>query len=115
SGTISAPNGTAALAAGNTITLQPAGIDPRIQISGGTASVSNSGNIAAAQAELRAAGDDPYALVENSGTISATGTQTIGGHVWLTSGGTTDVTGTITARNADGSGGSIETSGENLS
>ncbi|HUO93840.1 MAG TPA: filamentous hemagglutinin N-terminal domain-containing protein, partial [Rhizomicrobium sp.] len=115
SGVISAPNGTVGLAAGNEITLQPLGSDARIAISGGTGSVTNSGNIRAAQAELNAAGGNVYALVENNGgAISATGTQTINGHVWLLAGGTTSVSGTITARNANGSGGAIETSGHSL-
>jgi filamentous hemagglutinin family protein len=114
-GTISAPNGTVSLAAGNEITLQPAGSDPRIAISGGTGSVTNSGNISAAQAELASAGGNVYALVENNGgTISATGTQTINGHVWLTAGGTTTITGTILAANANGSGGAVTVRGSNI-
>jgi len=81
-GTISAPNGTVGLAAGNEIVLRPAGSDPRIAISGGTGSVTNKGNITAAQAELASAGGNVYALAENNGgVVSATGTKTIGGHV----------------------------------
>jgi filamentous hemagglutinin family protein len=118
SGTISAPNGTVGLAAGNEITLQPAGGDARIAISGGTGSVSNSGNIRAAQAELNAAGGNVYALAENNaGVISATGTQNIGGHVWLTAGGTGTVTiaGAVNAQNASGSGGVVSARGYNIS
>ncbi|HKD21268.1 MAG TPA: filamentous hemagglutinin N-terminal domain-containing protein, partial [Rhizomicrobium sp.] len=113
-GSISAPSGTVGLAAGNEITLQPAGSDPRIAISGGAGSVTNAGNIRAAQAELNAAGGNVYALVENNGgIISATGTQTINGHVWLTAGGTgtVRVAGNVTAENANGNGGDVTVRG----
>ena len=116
-GTISAPNGTIGLAAGNEITLQPVGSDSRISISGGTGSVSNSGNLRAAQAELNAAGGNVYALAENNGgVISATGTQTINGHVWLTAGGAGSVTvaGNVTAQNANGAGGSVTVRGYDI-
>jgi len=116
-GTISAPNGTVGLAAGNEITLRPASGDARISVSGGTGSVTNSGNIRAAQAELNAAGGNVYAIVENNGgRISATGTQTINGHVWLTAGGTGTVTiaGAINAQNANGAGGNVTVRGYNI-
>src|SRR6202522_4213296 len=116
-GSIFAPNGTVGLAAGNEITLQPAGSDSRIAISGGTGSVTNSGNLKAAQAELNAAGGNVYALVENNGgAISATGTTNVGGHVWLTAGGTGTVTvsGTVSAQNADGNGGAVTVRSTNI-
>jgi filamentous hemagglutinin family protein len=114
-GSISAPSGTVGLAAGNEIMLQPAGSDPRIAISGGTGSVTNAGNIRAAQAELNAAGGNVYALVENNGgAISATGTQTINGHVWLTASGTVRVAGNVTAQNANGSGGDVTVRGYDI-
>ena len=115
SGTITAPNGTIGLAAGNEILLQPAGSDPRIAISGGAGSVTNSGTLKAAQAELNAAGGNVYAIVENNGgAISATGTKTIGGHVWLTAGGTATVSDTITATNTNGTGGAVSVTGANV-
>ncbi|MGH6989635.1 MAG: hypothetical protein ACREE3_07045, partial [Stellaceae bacterium] len=107
SGTLSAPNGTADMAAGNEIVLQPVGSDPRIAVSGGTGSVTNSGTVAAARAALRAAGGDVYALVENHNAITATGTKTIKGQVWLTAGGTAQVASPVTATNANGSGGAV--------
>ena len=114
-GTISAPNGTVGLAAGNEILLQPAGTDSRIAISGGNGSVTNKGNISAAQAELASAGGNVYALVENNGgRISATGTKTVGGHIWLTAGGTTTVTGTLSATNGNGSGGTVTVRGNDI-
>ncbi len=117
-GSIFAPRGTVGLAAGNEITLQPAGSDSRIAISGGTGSVTNSGNLKAAQAELNAAGGNVYALVENNGgQISATGTQIVSGHVWLTAGGTGTVTiaGAINAQNANGNGGNVTVRGYDIS
>ena len=107
-GTISAPNGTVGLAAGNEILLQPVGSDARIAISGGSGSVTNSGTLRAAQVELNSAGGNVYALVENNGgVISATGTKTVGGHVWLTAGGTATITGArfLIGENANGAGG----------
>ena len=115
SGTISAPNGTAALAAGNQILLQPVGSDPRIAVSGGTGDATNSGTIAAAQAQLSSAGGNVYAIAgNNGGLVSATGTQTINGHVWLTAGGTTNVSGTVSSTNADGSGGTVTARGTDI-
>ena len=100
--------GKADLAAGNEIVLQPVGSDARIAVSGGTGDVTNQGTVKAAQAELASAGGNVYALAENgAGVISATGTKTVNGHVWLTAGGDAQVSGTITAKNADGSGGTV--------
>ncbi len=109
SGTISAPNGTAKLAAGNQIILQPVGGDFGIVVAGGTGDATNSGTIKAAQAALAAAGGNVYALAANNGgLISATGTKTVDGHVWLTANsGTAQVSGSVTAQNADGSGGTV--------
>ncbi|HWD28581.1 MAG TPA: MBG domain-containing protein [Rhizomicrobium sp.] len=114
-GSIKAPNGTAGLAAGNSLLLRPANGDPRIAVSGGTGSVTQSGTVAAAQAELSAAGGNVYAIAGNGGTINATGTTVRGGHVWLTAGGTTQVAGTITAANANGSGGAVVVTGHDVS
>ena len=115
SGTIKAPNGTAAMAAGNQILLQPVGGDPRIAVSGGTGDVTNSGTVSAAQAQLSAAGGNVYALAgNNGGIVSATGTKTINGHVWLTAGGSAEVSGTIAATNADGSGGVVTVRGTDI-
>ncbi len=108
SGQISAPNGTVGLAAGDDILLQPSS-DPEIVINAGTGDATNSGNIAAAQAELAAAGGNVYALATNNGgVIRATGSATKDGHVYLTAGGNVTVTGTVSATNADGSGGTVK-------
>ncbi len=111
-GQISAPNGTAALAAGDDVLLQ-AGGDPTVLINAGTGDVTNSGSIAAAQAELAAAGGNVYALATNNGgAIRATGTTTKNGHVYLTStDGDVTVDSAVSATNADGSGGAIVATG----
>ena len=115
SGSISAPNGTAGLAAGNDVVLRPAGSDPRISVSAGKGDVTNTGTISAAQAELAAAGGNVYALAgNNGGLISATGTKIVDGHVWLSGGGTTEISGTVKAANANGTGGTIVATGKNV-
>ena len=114
SGTLSAPKGTVGLAAGNSVLLQKAGdqhlfvqVDPTTQTQ--ATGVTNSGAIRAAAAELKAAGGNAYALaINNSGNIKATGIKTINGQVYLTSdGGNISNSGTITAKQANGNGGTI--------
>jgi filamentous hemagglutinin family protein len=76
SGSIDAPEGAAAMAAGNDVILQPVGGDRRIYIQGsaGDGNVTNDGAVTAAQAELAAAGGNVYALAGNTdGVIRATG------------------------------------------
>ena len=115
SGKVTARKGAAVMAAGNEILLRPATGDARIAVSGGTGDVTNTGAIAAAQAQLTAAGGNVYALAgNNGGLVSATGTATINGRVWLTAGGTTSVSGTVSAKNADGSGGAVTARGADI-
>ena len=83
-GSISAPQGTAELAAGNQVLLQDASGGQQVFVqagSGGTAM--NGGTIQAAQISLQAADGNVYALAGNSTAIRATGTATRDGHVWL--------------------------------
>jgi filamentous hemagglutinin family protein len=115
-GNISAPNGTAALAAGNQILLQPAAGPAGIFVApeiAGSGDVSNSGTVKAAAIALESAGGDVYALAgNNTGLIQATGTKTIAGQVWLTApNGVTSIAGTVATQNADGSGGTIVATG----
>ncbi len=112
-GTISAPTGSVGMAAGEQVLLADSASDQRIFVSAGTGDVTNKGAIAAAEAELKANGGNVYALAgNNGGEIRATGTATRDGHVWLVSNNArTQVIGKISAQNADGRGGSIETSG----
>jgi filamentous hemagglutinin family protein len=118
-GAISAPNGTAALAAGTTVVLSAASGPGGIYVAPDPAAkgdATNSGRIKAAAAELASAGGNVYALSGNrAGLIQATGIKTIDGQVWLTApGGATTVSGTVTARNADGAGGTIVANGKSL-
>ncbi len=119
-GLIEAVGGVAGLAAGNDVLLQRAG-DQRLFIRTTAAAtaptetgVKNAGLIAAAQAELKAAGGNVYSLaVNNGGVIQASGIVEKDGRVMLTSaGGTVAHTGVISAQNADGSGGTVLVGGD---
>ncbi|WP_339613877.1 MBG domain-containing protein [uncultured Parvibaculum sp.] len=117
SGSIDAPSGTAAMAAGNDVILQPVGGDRRIYIQGsaGDGNVTNDGAVAAAQAELAAAGGNVYALAGNTdGVIRATGSATKDGRILLTAGGDISVAGKLAATDADGSGGAVSVRGANI-
>jgi filamentous hemagglutinin family protein len=113
SGKITAKKGTAALVAGDDVTLRPLSGDARISVSAGKGDVTNTGIIAAAQAELNAAGGNVYA-VAGSGGISATGTRTINGHVWLTAGGDAELSGSVTATSKSGDGGTVTVRAQNI-
>lgn len=114
-GQINAPNGAAELAAGDNVLLQP-GSSQAVLINAGSGDVTNTGNIDAAQVELNAAGGNVYALAtSNGGIIRATGTATKDGHVFLTAGGNVTVDGSVSATNADGSGGTITATGSGAS
>ncbi|PGH55494.1 hypothetical protein CRT60_19545 [Azospirillum palustre] len=111
-GTLSAPNGTAALAGGHEVLLTEEADSRRgrVLVRAGTGQVDNQGTIAAAQVELRAAGGNVYALAgNNGGIVRATGSANRAGQVWLTAGdGHVQNSGSISAVNADGDGGRIK-------
>jgi filamentous hemagglutinin family protein len=113
SGSINTPNGTTGLAAGSRILIVDTTGDQHVYVQAPGGDVTNSGFINAAQAELKSNGGNIYALAgNNGGQIRATGTATKDGHVWLIANdGTANVAGTISAQNADGTGGTVETSG----
>ena len=120
-GTLTAANGTVGLGAGSDVTVAQAGTaNQRLSVAlGGTAiggtGVNNQGTIQALKAELKANGNIYSLAVNNGGLIQATGSANVGGQVWLTGfGGTVKNTGTIKAHNANGTGGTIETSGNNV-
>jgi filamentous hemagglutinin family protein len=108
-GSINAPNGTVGLGAGQEVLLKDMSVaGGRMTVRYGKGDVRNKGSIAAAQAELRAAGGNVYALAGNhTGMIRATGSAMRGGHVWLTAGGSVFASGPISASNRDGSGGRV--------
>ena len=123
-GDISAPNGTAGLGAGTEVFLASPDAPAFViktnltRAPGETAAntgVDNSGVIAAAQAQLEAAGGSLYDLaVNHSGVIKATGLERQpDGRILLTSaGGNVAVSGTAIAHNANGSGGEILIGGD---
>lgn len=102
-GRIEATEGTAALIGGRSVVYAPDGAgDIVIETPGG--SVENSGAMAAAAVQLRAAGSAYALAVKSSGAISATSVRSVGGRVLLEAGdGEAEVSGAITAR--DGSNG----------
>src|SRR5277367_5246958 len=107
SGSVSAAKGSASLVAGDNVLLQASG-DDAVLVETGSGNVANSGTVEAAQVALNAAGGNVYALaVNNGGVIRATGTKTQDGHIYLTAGDDLTVNSSVSATNADGSGGTI--------
>lgn len=120
-GEIHAAEGVAALVAATEFIYSPLGNDRvRVVASVGSAvpadgtGVDNRGLVDAAEARLQAANGNLYELAVNqSGIVRATGVERRGGRVLLTaSGGTVEVTGKVSARNADGSGGEVLVGGD---
>jgi len=112
-GEIRAPNGTAALAAGSEVLVKASG-EERVFIEAGntpgTSSATQAGLIAAASAEIKAAGGNEYALaIKHTGVTRATGVSKSGGRVFLSAGGKSRLsqTGTIQARKSGGDGGTV--------
>ena len=110
-GTIQAPKGTAVLAGGTEVLLteKSGHSDERAFVRAGVGRIDNQGVIEAAQAELKAAGGNIYALAgNNGGIVRATGSETRGGRILLTTeDGDIANSGTLAARNADGAGGRV--------
>ena len=118
-GTITAGNGVAGLAAGQAVILSPTGdqrllVKTQLPATTSAEGVNHSGVIEAAQAELKAAGGNLYALAINqTGVIRATGVAHRDGRILLTAdGGDLAVAGTLAAHDADGSGGEILIGGD---
>jgi filamentous hemagglutinin family protein len=118
-GTIDAANGTAGLAAGDDVLITQTGnqhvfvnASATATADAGQTGISNSGTIAAATAELRAANGNIYALaINNSGTIRATTVRQEGGDIYLTAdNGAVENSGTLnaSATAAGGSGGTVQ-------
>jgi filamentous hemagglutinin family protein len=115
-GRIDAPQGTAEVAAGSQVLLQDASGSQQVFVQTGSGGVAlNAGAIRAAQVNLQAADGNVYALAGHSAAIRATGTATRDGHVWLVAdSGGVHASGQISATNADGSGGTVETRGNTV-
>lgn len=116
SGSIHAAKGTAELAAGEKILLHDSSTGRQVFVQLGSAgTVLNRGEIEAAQIGLQAADGNVFALLGNHQALRATGTATRDGHVWLVAGsGTVKISSDITAKNANGSGGTVDTVAGNL-
>lgn len=115
-GTIDAPNGTAELAAGEAVLLQDASTGKQVFVAlGDKGAVLNSGTVRAAQISLQAADGNVFALAGKHASLRATGTATRGGHVWLVAEtGKVQQDGLVEAKNADGSGGVVDTTATTL-
>ena len=118
-GTIRAPQGTVGLAAGSQVQLVQSGSEHLSVLAGNSSApiaavgVNNAGNIQATSAELKAAGGNIYALaINNDGVVRATGIVNKNGRIYLrAAGGNIQNAGTLSAQNADGSGGTIVVDG----
>ena len=117
-GELNAPDGTVGLAAGTEVLLAQAGeervfVKPALsdEPASGTG-ILNSGTIQAARAELKATGNLYALAINNTGIIRANGAVTRNGRVYLTAnGGAITSSGTISAKNQDGTGGKIVVDG----
>ena len=117
-GTLHAPQGTAALAAGSEVLLTTGG-DERVFVRAGTTAgeIASSGAITSATAELKAAGGNSYALaINHTGVVRATGTAVRDGQVWLVAdGGAVRSSGGISAASHDGArGGEVRVLGDEV-
>lgn len=112
SGSVSAPNGTVEIAAGRKVLLQDSSTGQQVFVqTGGGGVIENAGPISAAQVSLQAADGNIFALAGDHTTIRATGTATRDGHVWLVADtGAVRLGGTVEAVDADGRGGTVDTS-----
>lgn len=110
-GTVSAPNGTAEYAAGQQVVLFESSSSRQVFVlAGSKGTVVDRGVTQAAQINLEAADGNIYALAGGGTRVRATGTATRDGHIWLVAdNGHVTQQGTITATNADGSGGTVDT------
>lgn len=102
--------------AGEQVLLQDSASSKQVFVqTGNQGTVVNSGSIAAAQISLQAADGNVFALGGGGTSIRATGTTNRDGHVWLVADrGRVEQSGVITATNADGSGGTVDTDAAQL-
>jgi filamentous hemagglutinin family protein len=102
-GSLTARNGTVAMASGGEVVLSDSSLGNGkvlVRLPTQSGEIKNSGAIRAAEVELRANGGNIYALAGNTGrTITATGIANRGGRIFLTAqGGSVTVTQKIVAR-----------------
>jgi filamentous hemagglutinin family protein len=110
-GEVSAPNGTAEYAAGQQVVLYESSNSRQVFVQiASHGNVIDRGITQAAQINLEAVDGNIYALAGSGSRIRATGTATRDGHIWLVADyGNVTQNGTLTATNANGSGGTVDT------
>ncbi|KXU93940.1 hypothetical protein CR51_28085 [Caballeronia megalochromosomata] len=115
-GSIDAPHGTAELVTGKALLIQDSTGSRQVYVQpGAQGDVVNVGSLRAAQIHLEAADGNVYALAAHHAEVRATGTAERDGHVWLVaSNGDVRQNGTIAAHDANGNGGTVDTSGRTL-
>jgi filamentous hemagglutinin family protein len=111
-GDVSAPMGSAELAAGQRVLLQDSSTGRQVFVqTGSRGAVTSLGGIQAAQISLQAADGNIYAFSGAHAPIRATGAATRDGHVWLVADqGAVTMAGTFAAKSASGAGGVVDTS-----
>lgn len=117
SGNISAPTGSIELAAGQNVLLQDSTSSRQVFVQTGSHGIVwNRGALQAAQVSLQAVDGNIYALGGNHSPIRATGTAARDGHVWLVADtGYVKQAQRVDATNADGSGGTVDTTAATFS
>jgi len=115
-GEVNAPRGVVAFGAGGDIIVDQAGgatISVKSGGRGGATGIENSGTVNAAAAELKAHGNVYALAIQNDGVVRASGYNFRGGKLTLSAGSSGRIvnTGTLQARNADGTGGRVMISG----
>lgn len=115
-GQIMAPGGSVDLAAGSEVLLQQSstpGLTVRVI---GNGSVTNTGLLQSAVAQLAANGGNAMALaINNTGIIRASGVKNVGGHIYLSAGaGEASNNATLDASSSTGAGGQIVVTGKDL-
>ncbi|MDR5808740.1 filamentous hemagglutinin N-terminal domain-containing protein [Caballeronia sp. LZ019] len=116
-GRIEAPEGSANLVAGRSVSLIDTGYDQQIGVAVGShGTIANAGEVQAALINLQAADGNIFALAGRSAALRATGTATRDGHVWLVADtGSVDARGAqISARNADGTPSGVDMIGRDV-
>ena len=112
-GTVSAPDGTVAFGSGGDILVEQGISGATISVQGagpsGAVGIDNSGSVDAAAVEFKTTGNAYGLAIQNTGVVRANGASVRGGRVMLSAGsqGTIINTGTISARNQNGSGGQV--------
>ena len=120
-GSVNAPNGTAAMAAGQEVLLRPQALEKIVirpslaKYENATTGLDNSGAISACKAELKADGNAYAMAIRHTGAIDALGIAEHNGEIFLVAeGGNNGVYGVLNAKNSDGTGGSVQILGDHI-